>query len=202
MATNWPSSVQTFSTVSAGDSLSSPSHSGLHNDVSDTVEALQEYAGLVLVKTQTIGSGVSSVTVSNAFSATFDAYRIVITNVDASTTSAVYQFTLSGGATGYYYFLQDISYATGAVSIANATAASFALIGNTATASCGHVILDVQSPNLPAYTTWNGLHNDLGTAGIAAGGRASTNQETGFTITPSSGTISGGTIRVYGYNNG
>ena len=33
--------------------------------------------GLWLVKSQTVGTGVSSVTVSNAFSADFDNYRII-----------------------------------------------------------------------------------------------------------------------------
>ncbi len=51
MATNWPNSVQTFTNPSAGDSLNSPSHSAQHTTVNDTVEALQEHAGLVLLTT-------------------------------------------------------------------------------------------------------------------------------------------------------
>ena len=41
-----------------------------------TAADLNESSGLVLVKTQTVGSGVSSVTVTGAFSATFDNYLI------------------------------------------------------------------------------------------------------------------------------
>ena len=35
-------------------------------------------SGLVLVKSQTIGTGVASVTISDAFSTTYDNYRITI----------------------------------------------------------------------------------------------------------------------------
>jgi hypothetical protein len=40
-----------------------------------TAADLNAYAGLILVKTQTIGTAVSSVTVTGAFSSTFQNYR-------------------------------------------------------------------------------------------------------------------------------
>jgi hypothetical protein len=46
MATNFPTSKQTFTDPSSGDALSSPSHSGLHTDMNDTVEAIQDKVGI------------------------------------------------------------------------------------------------------------------------------------------------------------
>jgi agmatine/peptidylarginine deiminase len=37
-----------------------------------------DYPGLRLIKTQTIGTSVSSVSITNAFSATYDSYKIII----------------------------------------------------------------------------------------------------------------------------
>ena len=64
MATNWPTSRDTFTNPTSGDTLDSPSHAAQHANINDAVEAMQLYAGLVLVKTQTIGTAVSSVTVA------------------------------------------------------------------------------------------------------------------------------------------
>ena len=43
-----------------------------------TAADLNAYAGLVLLSTTTITPGVTSVTVSSAFSSTFDNYRIIV----------------------------------------------------------------------------------------------------------------------------
>lgn len=45
MATNYPTSKQTFTNPSAGDPTNSPSHAGLHADLADTVEAIQDVIG-------------------------------------------------------------------------------------------------------------------------------------------------------------
>ena len=45
MATNYPGSKQTFTDPQSTDPLNSPSHSGLHTDMNDTVEAIQDKVG-------------------------------------------------------------------------------------------------------------------------------------------------------------
>lgn len=57
--------------------------------------------GLALITAQTIGSAVSSVTVASAFSATYDAYKIVVTGGAGSTNQAL-TLTLGSASTGYY----------------------------------------------------------------------------------------------------
>lgn len=45
MSTSFPGSKQTFVNPSSTSNLSSPSHSGLHSDLADTVEAIQDKIG-------------------------------------------------------------------------------------------------------------------------------------------------------------
>ncbi len=67
-------------------------------------------------------------------------------------------------------------------------------------------VFEVFGPNLAGYTTYhltpaaNG--NTTSFVESYAGVMRTTTQYTGFRMFPYSGTIGGGTIRVYGYNNG
>jgi len=46
VATNFPSSLDTLTNPTSGDSLNSPSHSGQHADANDAIEALQAKVGV------------------------------------------------------------------------------------------------------------------------------------------------------------
>ena len=46
MATSYPTGLDTFTNPTSSDSLSSPSHSGLHADTADAIEALQVKVGI------------------------------------------------------------------------------------------------------------------------------------------------------------
>lgn len=203
MATNWPNSVQTFTNPSAGDSLNSPSHSAQHTTVNDTVEALQEYAGMVLVKTQTVGSGVSSVTVNGAFSSTFDNYRIIMTGGTQSSGEDL-KLKLGSSATGYYGFLVYGSSGAGTVLGANLNnRTQFDWIGGGVAGQAAHVMVDLLSPFTATYTKIrNASYQNGGNYGTTQGEHRVASSYSSFEILTSIGTITGGTIRVYGYNNG
>ena len=47
-----------------------------------------------------------------------------------------------------------------------------------------------------------GFYTGLNESGWTTGLQDSTTSFTSFTITPQAGTLTGGTIRIYGYNNG
>lgn len=163
-------------------------------------DALQP--GLVLVKSQTIGSAVSSVTVSDAFSATYDNYRIILSGGTSSTSQAIaMQFgpsSVSGYNSGYYHSLFYVAYSTGATTaLTNNNASSISYIGEGSDSN--NICVDVLAPYLAKYASWGGLYP--GTVGGWISGRhASTGQFTDFTLSVS-GTMTGGTIRVYGYRN-
>jgi hypothetical protein len=159
--------------------------------------------GLWLVKTQTVGTAVSSVTVSSAFSSDYDNYRIIYTGGTASVDNDL-KMTLGASATGYYAGFAYVPYGTGVVTgIANNNATSWANIGSQRTVR-NSLDVDLFGPNQAIETGMTARYFGV-TAGAVGGSMGgfhnSTVQHTAFTITCTSGNITGGTIRVYGYRN-
>jgi hypothetical protein len=160
-------------------------------------------SGMTLVSATIVGSAVASVTVSSAFSATYDAYRIVITNLTTSASTGI-EMTLGATVANYYYVSSAALFATGNFSnqVGEANAAKWVVMGNTGAATVSNS-LDVTSPFLASRTFFSGgfISTAGGTAGVLSGYLDNTTSYTAFTVTPSSGTMTGGTIRVYGYAN-
>jgi len=159
--------------------------------------------GLVLIKTQTINSAVSSVTVSDAFTSTYDNYKIMISNGVGSTELQL-NMTLGSSSTQYYSSGIYTDYSTGSVGSANSSNSSSWIRAGYSNTSVGQTFMnmDMFGPNL-AYATFatslisrNG--NNLGTVKYLHNVATA---YTSFTLTTSTGTITGGTIRVYGYAN-
>jgi len=157
--------------------------------------------GLWLVKSQTIGTTVSSVTVTDAFSADYDAYKIVISGGVGSAT-CVLQTQLGATATGYYYGGDARTYSGVTLNIQAANGTNW--YAGEATVNTLEMNIDIKQPFLAKNTTFTGQLANTRTDGywLSVGGYlANTTSYTAFTITPSSGTLTGGTIRVYGYRN-
>jgi hypothetical protein len=159
------------------------------------------YPGLRLIKTQTIGSGVSTVTVNDAFSATYTNYRIVVAGGVASAASNTY-VTLGATVTGYYGGLVQVSYSTGTVTGASDNnAARFTYVGNNSTTT-QNLQANIGSPFLTKLTTISAEYTGLATGGAGGtynGFLNNSTSYTAFTLTQSTGTLTGGTIYVYGY---
>jgi hypothetical protein len=190
-----------------------PTSTDLVKDGATAIEALGDAidatvfglpaTGFALIKTQTIGTTVASVNVTSAFSTTYDAYKIIITG---GVGSASHNLALQLGATvtGYYAGYINANYATGSITgDKDNNAASFTLAGY-GTANVLHLNVDLQNPFTAKNTTFQS-YNSLTTTGaggrLATGYLANTTSYTDFTLTPSTGTLTGGTIRVYGYKN-
>ena len=158
--------------------------------------------GLWLVKSQTIGTGVSSVTVTDAFSADYDSYKIVISGGVGSAT-AVLQTQLGATATGYYYGGDARTYAGVTLNIQASNGTNW--YAGEASVNTIEMNIDVKQPFLAKNSTFTGAFAPARTDAywLAVGGYlANTTSYTAFTITPSGGaTLTGGTIRVYGYRN-
>lgn len=163
------------------------------------------YPGLRLIKKQTIGSAVSSVTVTNAFSATYENYKILISGGSGSTVGSAFSLSLSGITTGYYQAGAFVSYGSTTVTGYNNTnTSSFTDCGQAGTN--GNVMhVDLMGPFLTTRTmllnSYAGLN--VSTQGnytlFFNGFNTNATSATGFTVTASTGTITGGTIYVYGY---
>jgi hypothetical protein len=160
-------------------------------------------SGLTLVKTQTIGSAVSSVTVTDAFSTTYDNYQIFISG-GAASAAANLGLQLGSTTTGYYAGGVVIRFDTdGQTALTNNNAASFTRAGVASTTTIGFNVC-LQDPFLSEYTKIASQYVSMATdgqGGYFAGFLNNTTSYTAFTITPNTGTLTGGTIRVYGYQN-
>lgn len=159
--------------------------------------------GLWLIKTQTVGSGVGSVTVPNAFSQNFQNYRVVWTGGTASATSDI-GVRIGSAAANYYGFLIYGSYSSATVSGLNDSAQTMFRYVGGADAFYSSVTFDVYRPYEAAVTTI-AAQNNLGGSNLGTyqGRLADTNSYTSFTLlhTLGTSTLTGGTIRVYGYRN-
>jgi hypothetical protein len=158
--------------------------------------------GLVLISSTTIGSAVSSITVSNAFSATYDNYKIMLIGGTSSIDNTITSMKLGATATGYYAAYFGGQYSTGSANLVvdnNGSAWSRAVSSRTSGLLCN---LDLLGPNLTKNTYFSsGAYVDNAVGRTSAGYLNNTTEYTAFTLTPASGTITGGEIRVYGYKN-
>jgi hypothetical protein len=154
---------------------------------------------LELVKTQTIGTSVTEVVVSDAFSANYDAYKIIVTG---GTSSAEHPMRLQLGTTssGHNWHIWFTTWgASNPAGTGGTNAAFFGYVGNSSPNGLS-VNLDVLDP-FAAKTT-----RVFGGSGITSalmstlmGLQTSTTSFTSFRIFPESGNMTGGTIAIYGY---
>ena len=160
-------------------------------------------SALQLIKTQTIGSAVSSVTVSDAFSATYENYKITV-NGGVASTDAVIGLQLGATTTGYYLGMFGTVYSSGAASNgSDNNTASFTQIGYGSTDSL-FADFTLSNPFATKKTFVSGGFAFPQTTNVSRsynGFVNNTTSYTAFTLTPGSGTMTGGTIRVYGYAN-
>jgi hypothetical protein len=155
------------------------------------------YPGLRLVKKQTIGTSVSSVNVTGAFSATFQAYKIIIAGGVGSTNQAI-SLKMGSAANGHDSALIYTGYTNGAVlSDIYSNQATWPLAGYS-TASGLAMNVDLINPFLSSITRFASGFSDQSNAGVYNGRQSSTTSFTDFTVAVA-GTMTGGTIYVYGY---
>ena len=165
--------------------------------------AITDGVGLVPILTQTIGTAVSSVVVNNAFSADYDAYKIIVSGGVSSLTTTI-NMRLAGITTGYYGLLTYQSWGSSTVAgISTSNVAQWAWVG-AATTVGSSVNCDVINPFLTTRKVFSSSFVETDSGGLGAFARgyvSSLASATGFSLFPSSGTLTGGTIRVYGYKN-
>ena len=154
--------------------------------------------GLQLVTAQTIGSAVGSVTVSNCFSATYDAYKIVISGGVGSNANNSFSMKLGASTTGYYYNMIYTQYTNTLQADSGSNAAAWYNMGSIDTTALS-LVLELDNPFLAKNTTFSTAVTRTGVAGASQGLHTVATSYTGFTLTPDIGTLTGGTIRVYGY---
>jgi len=160
-------------------------------------------AGLVFVKSQTVGTGVSSVQVTSAFSTDYDNYKVIYTGGVASASSDL-RLTIGASATGYYgNLIYARPNAATPAGIANNNGTFWQYGAGLSSTTNAVVSFEMYQPFLALKTGLftQVIHIDGASAALGTfiGFHDVATSYTSFTITPSTGTLTGGTITVYGY---
>lgn len=171
---------------------------------SDQNQIVDNFAVLALrlIKTQTIGSGVTSVEVTGAFSADYDNYLITVTNMDSSGTNGDFFIRLGTSTTRTEYQYAHTVCTTGAVregygAINTANGMSVGYFDDDET----NFAFMLMAPFLAQPTTMHSVLANQTYAGVAGGWDGLASSHTQFVLRVGAGTITGGEIRVYGYIN-
>jgi hypothetical protein len=213
MASSFPGVIDNFTDPLSGSALNSPSHSAQHADLNDAAEKIETYMGLVKViptgatngtvgatGTVTIGNAVSSVTVSGCFSALYNAYKIILTGGAASAQGDI-KMTLGATVAGYYQAVIYTAWNNTVAAASTNNGASWERAGITETIS-PTLNVELVNPFLSERTTISGSFigaDSTRVGGWGSGFIADTTSYTAFTITPSTGTLTGGSLTIYGY---
>lgn len=157
-------------------------------------------AGLQFIKRQTVGTSVTSVNVTSAFNSTYDNYRILLKGISTDNANSFKLMLGTGATSGHYgasFYYQFNGAQTGYLTSNNAGSVYLTLnsVGTSA-----HISFDVLRPNEAAFTGITGTGWGRSHASWFGGAVENTTQYTSFTIlTDGAGTMSNGTIDVYGY---
>jgi hypothetical protein len=196
--------VQSFAGTAARGSAIGTAVEGMTTFRED-IDRLESWTGsqwtspsdLVLIKSQTIGSAVASVTVSDAFSADYDVYQIILSGGTSSTNNTAIGMRLGSNAINYRSVLIYGSYSA-VLDIDSSDTTRFFYAGNGLTnALFGNITLNnpFNLRNTGFQAVWNGSSE----SGCVNGYLNDGNSYTDFTLATNTGTITGGTINVYGY---
>lgn len=151
--------------------------------------------------TVTIGAGNSAVAVASAFSSNYQNYVILVSGGVGSTAQSI-RLQLGSSITGYYYGAYGWRYDNvGALGIGEANAANFARAGFS-TADNNFLNCTLYGPQLAKKTGFTAQYAEARSVAGSGGANVSGFHDvatayTGFTISVG-GTMTGGTIRVYG----
>ena len=158
----------------------------------------QNPSGLTFISATTIGTAVSSVAVSNVFSSTYNSYFVDIS--DSIGNGNQIGLLLGATVTGYYGGGLSVSTAGTVSGRGDAATTSFTNILNITDTDGFGLQIQIINPNLVRRTAIIASGSANGTGNFFSGVVATSTQYTGFTLT-TTGTLTGGSIRVYGYSN-
>jgi len=160
-------------------------------------------SGLVYVTSATVGTGVASVTVTNAFSADYDAYKIIVTGLKNTANDISFSMQLNNATvSGYFGAFIYVNVTTNTIaSASNNNTAAWSFVGAAGTGSLqGGAVVEIINPFLTGATSViAGPIPYQNITGTFTGLQTTNASHTGFTLTAGAGSFTGGAITVYGY---
>ena len=159
--------------------------------------------GIRLVKTQTIGAAVGSVTVTGAFSTDYDNYLVTVTNVDCAANDAGFYMRLGTSTTraDYYMVGQNVQISTGTVAYDRAAGGTAGILIGYTTQNETNLSCQVLAPFLTQPANAMCVWNSGNYGGYNSTWDQSASSYADFQIHTPTTTMTGGEIRVYGYIN-
>jgi len=158
-------------------------------------------SGLVYVKEQAVVGSPNSITVTGAFSATYDNYRITFAGAQPSATDS-FRLMISSGATADHFGTMQYDLFNGASSgqIRVNNGPSIYCVLNNAGDKSASFSADIMSPFLAQPTNIFGEGFGRGYYCDFGGQRSNSTSYSSFTILcDSAGTMTGGIVTVFGY---
>lgn len=158
--------------------------------------------GLVYLKTVTWTTGVPTVNVPTAFTSEYADYLItIVCTVTANQPNLGLRLGATVASYAYSGFYQNFT--GGALTVDSGSAFTYFNLGacGNGTVGAGRVAFQaiVKRPQIADNTFYNAQNGSLAWSNCYTGYMNNSTQYTDFTILPSSGNISSGTINVYGY---
>lgn len=159
-------------------------------------------SGLVYVASGTVVSGSSYLEILNCFSATYDNYRIVMSGFRTSANQALNYYLGTNATAGVYYgsvYYDQYSGATVGTSRQNGGNSVYIGLSESAVNN-GSYTFDITNPFLSTYTNSHGTFNARNFSGWHGGLVNNTTSYTGIRfLQDPAGTLTAGSVRIYGY---
>jgi hypothetical protein len=157
-------------------------------------------SGYVLVKNQAVGgSSVATLTVTDAFSATYKNYKIVVSGTTSSAGGNWFTFQfLAAHTTGYYGASRAVDYLGNTIEQSRNNAASLLVSRNSGILGYDGFTVDVYNPFVVSASAVSSAGSGNVGYVISGGIFDAATSFSQFVIGVSGGTFSGGNIAVYG----
>jgi len=155
--------------------------------------------GLWLVKSQAVGSGVSSVAITNCFNSDYRNYHVTFEGAIQSGSNLALQLQFANTSNHFASMRYDPW--SGTAGTLPTSAQNFAYFGLSSTLGSFSLSFDVLGPNLAEITKYSGMFVGNDYFGQGGGIYGLNTQLTGFTIIFPGYTNTGGVVKVYGYRN-
>ena len=171
-----------------------------------TAADLNQSSGLVFIKRQSMASGSTSTTVTNAFSSDFRNYRIIITRGTCTSDGSI-EMRLGSATTNYYSNLTYVAYGgTSWGFLSDVNGSKFSYVGSHRTTGT-NVAINIYNPFVSgARTIYDGVYVGAKTTsvtGITGGFHNVAQSHSDVTFIVSAGSVNNASdIRIYGFNDG
>lgn len=158
--------------------------------------------GLTLVKSQTIGTAVATIDITDCFSATYDQYLVSWRTTPSTTLAIRAQFLTSVPAaitTGYYYAGYYSQFTSSTLNGVNQNNGSSYQVGNISAGAQGAGQFTLLNPFVTDISYMTTQFTDAGNPYQYSGYNSSILALPSLRLNTSTGTITGGYVKVYGY---